>query len=90
MKEDNKKISVRDICGEWKDPGFSSSLIERCKAAWNKPLSRLTNAEVASFLREKVALDYILPIARERIDIGFDDETELYIGELEETVKLFN
>jgi len=82
-----KNISVSDIVGEWKDPDFESGLIERCKNAWKKPISDLTNEEMATYLRQDIAVKEILPLARERVSKGYDDDTEMFDGELKEIVE---
>jgi hypothetical protein len=78
--------SLFDIIGPWVDPNFESGLIERCRNAWNKPINKLTNEELATLIRQNIAIDYILPIAERRLEDGIDDDTEMYEGELEEVV----
>ena len=87
MPNDKKKLSVADIQGDWIDSNFESSLIERCKNAWCKPLDILTNKEMATFLQQRIAVGEILPLALKRLKDGFDDETEFYDGELKEVVE---
>jgi len=79
-------ISVADILGPWIEPDRDSGLIERCRNAWNKPLRELTNQELATLLRQRVAVDHILPIASRRVLDGVDDDTEIYDGELKNAV----
>jgi len=69
------------------DPGFESGLINRVRRSWDKPMKELTNEELATFLRQKIAVDHILPIAKERIETNYDDDSELYEGELLAAVK---
>jgi hypothetical protein len=78
--------SVADILGPWVDPNFESGLIQRCRAAWNKPLDELTNEEMATFLRQEIAVDEIFPLAASRVENGYDDDSEMYDGELEEKI----
>jgi hypothetical protein len=80
-------ISIADILGQWVEPAWNSSLIERCRNAWNKPLRELTNGELATLLRQRLAVEHILPVASKRMLDGFDDETELYDGELESAIE---
>lgn len=80
-------ISVADLLGPWVDPDWDSGLIERCRNAWSKPLRDLTNQELATLLRQRFAVEYILPIARKRVLNGFDDKTEIYDGELENAIE---
>lgn len=75
------------MLGPWIDPEWESGLIERCKKAWNKPLKELSNEELATLLRQRVAVQYLLPIAKKRIDDDVDDDTEMYDGELEAAIE---
>jgi hypothetical protein len=78
--------SVAGILGPWNDPHFESGLIQRCKEAWNKPIESLTNKELATLLQQRIAVDYILPTARDRLANSIDDGTEFYEGELQTAV----
>jgi hypothetical protein len=80
-------ISIADILGPWVDPQFGSGLIDRCRRAWNKPLCDLTNEELATFLRQKIAVEYILPIAMSRLENHIDNDNEMYDGELKAAVE---
>ena len=86
MMKEGKSISVKDVEGEWEDSDFDSGLIQRCKNAWDKPLPDLTNEEMATFLRQKIAVTHILPLAEQRIRDSVDDDTEMFEGELKEVV----
>lgn len=81
-----KTISVADLLGPWVEPDWDSGLIERCRNAWNKPLQELTNREMATLLNQRLAVKHILPIASKRVLDGFDDDTEIYDGELEDAI----
>jgi hypothetical protein len=74
--------SVADIEGPWVDPPFESGLIQRCRNAWNTPANELSNEELATFLRQRIALSLIVPEARCRLDAVADDGTEMYDGDL--------
>ena len=74
--------SLADLLGPWTDPRFDRGLIERCRQAWTKPLKHLTNQELATLRRQKIALAHLLPLARQRIVEGIEDGTEWYEGEL--------
>jgi CDI immunity proteins len=82
-----KSISVADILGPWIDPQWDSGLVNRCKNAWNKPLQSLTNEELATFLRQRFAVEHILPIAEKRLKDGVDDDSEMYEGELRAAIE---
>ena len=82
MRDKSESISVADILGPWVDPQWDSGLIDRCRKAWSKPLRDLNNEELSTFLRQRVAVEYVLPIATRRLQDRIDDETEMYDGEL--------
>jgi hypothetical protein len=64
------------------DPGFESSLIERCRDNWSVPVSEVSNYVLATFIRQRLALSLVVPEAKRRIAVGFVDDTELYDEEL--------
>ena len=80
-------ISLADFLGPWVEPEWDSSLIERCRNAWRKPLRDLTNQELATLLRQRLAVEQLLPIASQRVLDGSDDDTEIYDGELERAIE---
>jgi hypothetical protein len=79
-------ITLADILGPWVEPDWQSGLIESCGNAWNTPLRKLTNGQLA-MLRQRFAVEHLLPIAQERLRDSFDDDTELSEGELERAIK---
>jgi hypothetical protein len=81
-----KSLSVSDVLGPWKDPDFNSGLIERCKNNWCVPVSDLTNQVLATYLRQDIAVEIMIPEARKRVEVGIDDDSELYDGELSEAL----
>jgi hypothetical protein len=74
--------SAREIEGPWVEPGVMTGLIERCKPAWDIPIDRLTDAQLATFLRQKIALPEVIQEAEMRMRESRYDDTELYDGEL--------
>ena len=86
MSEIQSNQSVANILGPWADPNFESGLIERLRNAWDKPIRDLTNSELATFLRQNIATEQILPIAQGRLTSGVVDDTEIFDGELDEAV----
>ena len=69
------------------EPDWDSGLIDRCRQAWSKPLRDLSREELATLLRQRIAVEHILPIARQRVQSGADDDTEMYDGELESAIE---
>jgi hypothetical protein len=85
--EMNSRQSIADLLGQWVDPDWKSGLIQRCKNAWNKPLKELSNEEIATLLRQKIAVAHLLPIAHDRVKRNVDDGSEIYDGELEAAIE---
>jgi len=79
--------SIADVLGPWVDPELESGLVERCKRHWNVPVSTLPNQILATFLRQGIALQLVIPEARRRLDASINDDSELYEGELAEALK---
>jgi hypothetical protein len=79
--------SIADLEGPWVDPDFESGLIERCRRNWNTPVSELSNQVLATFLRQRFGLEIVIPEARRRVASGYDDDSELYDGELEAALR---
>jgi hypothetical protein len=77
------KQSVADIEGAWIEQSFDSSLIQRCKENWSIPVTELSNYALATFVRQKFAVEIVIPEAKKRIESGYLDDTELYDEELE-------
>jgi hypothetical protein len=79
--------SLANLLGPWVDSDLTSGLVERCKNAWSKPLRDLSREELATLLRQRLAVEHLLPIAKKRLDDGIDDHTEMYDGELESAIE---
>ena len=79
--------SVAEILGPWIDPDWDSGLVDWCRNAWSKPLRELTNQELATMLRQRIAVAHILPIATERVEDRINDDTEIYEGELKDAIE---
>jgi contact-dependent growth inhibition (CDI) system CdiI-like immunity protein len=86
MSANRDTTSIADLLGPWVDPDSDSGLIDRCRRAWSKPLRDLTNEELATLLRQKIAVEHILPIARKKLADDIDDDTEIYDGDLQAAV----
>jgi hypothetical protein len=74
--------TVEDVEGPWCHANFESGLIQRCQKYWSVPIEQLPNEALATYLRQRIALALILPEARRRVAFGFDDDSEMYDGEL--------
>ena len=78
---------VADIEGRWVEPDWDSGLIARCREYWNVPVTDLPNGILATYLRQSIALPLLIPEGRKRIAAGFDDGSEMFDGELQETLQ---
>ncbi len=78
--------SVESVNGPWVDPKFESSLIDRCRSNWSVPVGQLSNYALATFVRQRIALQLVVPEAKRRLEAGFTDDTELYPEELQVAV----
>jgi hypothetical protein len=87
MYERREVKSVADLLGPWEEVNFESGLIDRCRRAWNKPFRDLTNEELATLLRQRIAPEYLLVEANHRLERNVDDGTEMFDGELAEVVR---
>lgn len=74
--------SVANVEGPWIEPNLNSSLIERCRLNWQVPVCAISNYVLATFIRQRIALAFVLPEADQRIASGFTDDSELYDEEL--------
>jgi hypothetical protein len=79
--------SVADIEGSWVEPSFDSSLIQRCRKNWSIPVVELSNYVLSTFLRQKLALEIVIPEGQRRLQANFVDDTELYDDELANAVQ---
>jgi hypothetical protein len=77
-----KSQSLADLLGPWIDPDCDSGLIERVRRSWSVPIPELSNEMLATFLRQEIATEVIVPEARRRLEAGINDSSELYEGEL--------
>lgn len=53
----------------WGKPTFDSYLVKRIHEIRKLPLSDLTNDDIAMMLRQKFSLDYIVPLAIDKLQI---------------------
>jgi hypothetical protein len=87
MSDAADDISVANVLGPWVEPDWDSGLIDRCRRAWSKPLRDLSREELATLLRQRIALEQVLPVAKQRLRDRMDDGTEIYEGELEDAIE---
>lgn len=78
--------TAEDVEGPWQEPEFDSGLIQRCRENWRVPVTDLSNAVLATFLRQSLALKLVVPEAKRRIEADIHDDSELYDDELEKAL----
>jgi hypothetical protein len=79
--------SVADVEGPWVEPNFDSSLVERCRENWSVPVEKLSNYALSTFLRQRFALQIVIPEGQRRLKVCFVDGTELDDDELANAVQ---
>ena len=82
-----KPPSIAEIEGPWCDPGFNSSLIERCKRYWVVPVTEVSDEALATYLRQRIGLAITVPEAKRRVLGGILDGSEMYDGELAQALE---
>jgi hypothetical protein len=82
--------SVSDVVGPWVESDFHSALIQRCKKFWSVPVCELPNEILATYIRQRIALQLVVPEAQRRLDSGSYDDTEIYDGELADALAELN
>lgn len=78
--------TIQDIEGAWVEPQFESSLIQRCRENWTVPIRDLSNHMLATFIRQRMGLKAAVPEALRRIEVGYEDGSELYDEELSNAI----
>ena len=81
----DKELSVKDIEENWVGDA-PTALIQRCKASWKTPLTKLSDLMVATYLNQKIATSYMLLEAERRLGDEEPDDTEFFDGQLEEAL----
>ncbi|AIN58954.1 hypothetical protein [Pseudomonas soli] len=77
--------TVSSLIGPWKDAA-STTLLQRCRDAWDTPFEALSDLLVATFLSQRIAVPQLLVEARRRLDAEPRDGTEYFEGQLAEAV----
>jgi hypothetical protein len=80
-------MTAAEIHGPWVESNWHSGLIERVRQWWNVPISQLPDAALALFIRQEIALEAVVAEARNRLARGQPDNSELFEGELADSVR---
>lgn len=81
----SQPMTLTSILGPWRGEA-PTSLIQRCRDAWDTPFEELSDLMVATLLNQRVAVPQLLDEARRRLDSEPRDDTEYFDGQLEEAV----
>ena len=82
----NKPQTVLNIAGPWSGDA-TTSLMERCKSAWDVPIPELSDLMIATFLTQGIAISEVLAEAERRLIFEERDDTEFFDGQLKEAVQ---
>ncbi|WP_397386716.1 contact-dependent growth inhibition system immunity protein [Pseudomonas donghuensis] len=77
--------TLTSIIGPWKGEA-PTTLLQRCRDAWDTPFKELSDLMVATFLNQRIAVPQMLAEARRRLDTEPRDDTEYFDGQLLEAV----
>ena len=78
---------MSEVVGPWEESEVETSLIARCRDAWEKPIAELSSLEIATFLGQRLAVEHLLPFGKKKIEASFDDGSELYDGHLARSIE---
>ncbi|GMU21384.1 MAG: hypothetical protein AMXMBFR13_14770 [Phycisphaerae bacterium] len=66
----------------WGDPDVSSDLISRCHALHRKPLQNFSAADLRIMIGQSIGLEFLVPLAIERLEADLFIMGEYYDGDL--------
>jgi hypothetical protein len=78
--------SVADIEGPWVDPHWDSGTIERCRQYWTTPINEVPDIALITYIHQQFAPELVIAEARSRVLAGRFDDTELYDGQMAESL----
>ncbi|BCJ06801.1 hypothetical protein PRtIB026_A34450 [Pseudomonas sp. RtIB026] len=81
----DQMTTVSSLIGPWKGAA-STTLLQRCRDAWDTPFEELSDLMVATFLSQRIAVPQLLVEAMRRLDSEPRDDTEYFDGQLAEAV----
>lgn len=75
------------VVGPWEESEAQTSLVSRCRDAWEKPFAELSRLEIATFLGQRLAVEHLLPFGKKKIEATVDDDSEWYDGHLARSIE---
>jgi hypothetical protein len=66
----------------WDEPSFQSSLVSKIHQLRKKPIITFTNEDLRLYISQQIGLDYLVPIALERLSYNPFSSGDLFTGDL--------
>lgn len=71
---------------DWGEPKYDSYLVKTCHALRNKPLKELSIEDLRILIGQNISLNYLIPIAIEKLTQNILAEGDFYSGDLLKSV----
>ncbi|MCM3204778.1 contact-dependent growth inhibition system immunity protein [Paenibacillus illinoisensis] len=68
--------------GSWGEPDFKSGLVIHVHALRKKPLCEFSNEDLRLLILQEISLDFLLPLALDRLVENPLESGDLYVGDL--------
>ena len=82
-KEDFNNKSIEELENNfWEEPELKSGLTMLCYEARKKKINELSEDEICTLIRQKIGLDYLVPIAVKKIENYLSNITDFYLSGL--------
>lgn len=86
-KNDFTSKSIEDLENDyWKEPEFKSGLTMMCYQARKKRINELNEDEICTLIRQKIGLEYLLPVAVKKIEEYMNNINDFYLSGLLDTI----
>jgi hypothetical protein len=83
MKQFDRSKSIQQLEGEdWGDPTFHTHLVRECYRLRRVPLRDFTAENLRIMIGQNIGLEYLVPLALERLQAEPYAEGDLYPGDL--------
>ena len=83
MRQIDHTKTLDELEGEsWGEPDFESGLVIRAHALRKKPLCEFSNEDLRLLILQHISLDFLLPLALERLVENPLESGDLYVGDL--------
>lgn len=83
MRQIDFTKTLDELEGEsWGEPDFKSGLVIHAHALRKKPLCEFSNEDLRILISQAISLDFLLPLALERLAENPLESGDLYVGDL--------